>query len=142
MRLYPPIPTYGRQAIVPVELGGYTLPAGAIILISPHVFHYDARWWDRPEEFIPERFAQEQEKPIVKYAYLPFSAGPHVCIGNSFAEMESVLILATIAQNFRLRLDPIDQDVAAEAKLTLRPRHNIMMRLEKVEASLPTVAEA
>jgi len=133
MRLYPPIPTYARQSLVPVELGGYTLPAGSIILISPHVFHKDARWWDNPAQFDPERFSKENEKAIPKYAYLPFSAGPRVCIGNSFAEMEAVLILATMSQQYRLRLDPADQEVVPEPTLTLRPRHNLTMRLEKRE---------
>jgi cytochrome P450 len=133
MRLYPPIPTYARQSLVPVELGGYMLPAGSIILISPHVFHMDTRWWHNPEQFEPERFSKENEKSIPKYAYLPFSAGPRVCIGNSFAEMEAVLILATMSQQYRLRLDPADQEVVPEPTLTLRPRHNLTMRLEKRE---------
>jgi cytochrome P450 len=135
MRLYPPIPTYARQAIVPVELAGYTLPAGSIITISPHVFHMDERWWGNPQEFRPERFSKENEKNINKYAYLPFSTGPRVCIGNSFAEMEAVLILATMAQSYRLRLDPVDQEVVPEPTLTLRPRHRVTMRLEKRETA-------
>ncbi|MEP7287007.1 MAG: cytochrome P450 [Chloroflexota bacterium] len=134
IRLYPPIPSYARQSLVPVELGGYTLPAGSIILISPHVFHKDARWWDEPEAFKPERFSKENEKTINKYAYLPFGGGPRICIGNSFAEMEAVLLLATIAQHYRMQLDPADQEVVPEPTLTLRPRHNLMMRLEKRQA--------
>jgi cytochrome P450 len=133
MRMYPPIPTYGREAKVPVELGGYTLNSGSVILISPHIFHMDARWWRNPEEFRPERFSKENEKLIPKYAYLPFGGGPRICIGNSFAQMESVLLLATIAHQYRLRLDPADQPVTPEPTLTLRPRHNLTMRLEKRE---------
>jgi cytochrome P450 len=133
LRMYPPIPAYGRETIVPVELGGYTLPAGSIINISPHVFHMDSRWWEKPEEFRPERFSKENEKQIPKYAYLPFGGGPRICIGNSFAEMEAVLLLATIAQQYRLRLDPADQEVVPEPTLTLRPRHNLTMRLERRE---------
>jgi cytochrome P450 len=133
LRMYPPIPTYGRQPIVPVELGGYSLPPESIILISPHVVHNDRRWWSDPEEFRPERFAKANEKQIPKYAYLPFGAGPRVCIGNSFAQMEAVLLLATIAQQYRLRLDPQDQEVVPQPTLTLRPRHNLTMRLEKRE---------
>src|SRR5690606_42114972 len=64
MRLYPPIPSIGRQAIVPVTLGGYELPAGAIILISPYNLHHDPRWWPEPEKFLPERFSKENEKSI------------------------------------------------------------------------------
>ena len=130
MRLYPPIPSFARQSLEPVELGGYTLPAGSIFIISPNVVHHDARWWPQPETFQPERFSRDNEKNIEKFAYLPFGGGPRVCIGNSFAEMESVLVLATIAQRYRLRLDPADQPVIPEPTLTLRPRHPPTMRLE------------
>lgn len=131
MRLYPPIPSIGRQALVPVEVGGYALPADSIVLISPHVLHHDPRWWDAPTEFRPERFSKENEKLIPRYAYLPFGGGPRVCIGNSFAQMEGVLLLATIAQRYQLRPSPADQEVVPEPTLTLRPRHQITMRLEK-----------
>jgi cytochrome P450 len=141
MRLYPPIPSYARHSLVPVELAGYALPANSIIVISPHVFHRDSRWWDNPDAFIPERFAKDNEKSLVKYAYLPFSTGPRVCIGNSFAEMEAVLLLATIAQRFRLTLDPVDQAVIPEPTLTLRPRHNIMMRVDAIETYQPSASE-
>ncbi len=142
LRLYPPIPTYARQSLVPVELGGYALPAESIITISPHVFHRDPRWWDEPDAFRPERFAKENEKGIQRYAYLPFGAGPRVCIGNSFADMEAVLLLATIAQHYQLRLDPTDQEVVPESTLTLRPRHSLTMRLEKRTHVSESVAEA
>jgi cytochrome P450 len=135
MRLYPPIPSFARQATVPVELGGYTLPAGARIAISPNIVHHDARWWDDPEAFRPERFAKDNEKGITRYAYLPFGGGPRVCLGNSFAEMEAVLLLATIGQYYQLRLDPANQAVVPEPTLTLRPRHNVTMRLEPRESA-------
>ncbi len=131
MRLYPPIPSIGRMPLVPVELGGYTLPSGAIVMISPHVIHHDARWWENPDEFRPERFSKENEKEIPRYAYLPFGGGPRVCIGNSFAQMEAVLLLATIARQYQLRPSPVDQEVIPDPKLTLRPRNNLTMRLEK-----------
>ncbi len=131
VRLYPPIPTFGRQSLVPVTLGGYTLPAGAVILISPHIVHRDSRWWDDPETFKPERFAKDNEQLIAKYAYLPFGGGPRICIGNSFAQMEAVLLLATMARQYRLRLNPVDQEVVPQPTLTLRPRHHLMMRVDK-----------
>ncbi len=131
VRLYPPIPSIGRETLVPVTLGGYSLPAGAVILISPHVFHKDGRWWNDPETFKPERFAKDNDQFIPKYAYLPFGGGPRICIGNSFAQMEAVLLLATIAGRYCLRLDPADQEVVPEPTLTLRPRHHLMMRLDK-----------
>jgi cytochrome P450 len=130
MRLYPPIPAFARESLEPVELGGYTLPAGAIIIISANVLHHDPRWWPEAETFMPERFSKENEKALHKYAYLPFGGGPRVCIGNSFAEMEAVLVLATITQKYQLRLSPDDQDVIPEPTLTLRPRHRLTLRLE------------
>jgi cytochrome P450 len=66
IRLYPPIPTYARQSTVPVELGGYALPANSIIIISPHIFQNDERWWDAPTEFRPERFTKDNEKSQTK----------------------------------------------------------------------------
>lgn len=143
MRLYPPIPSIGRQATEPVTLGGYELPAGAIILISPYILHHDPRWWSEPEAFQPERFAKENEDALHKYAYLPFGGGPRVCIGNSFAEMEAVLALATMVQHYRLRLDPADQPVIPEPTLTLRPRHRLTMRLERRQpVAVPADREA
>jgi cytochrome P450 len=137
MRLYPPLPSIGRQSIVPVELAGYSLPTGSIVLISPHALHRDARWWNQPEAFIPERFSKENETSIPRYAYLPFGGGPRVCIGNSFAQMESVLLVATIAQRFQMRPSPADQVAIPEPTLTLRPRHNLTMRLEKRIVTTP-----
>lgn len=133
MRLFPPIPSIGRQSLTPVTLGGYDLPAGAIIIISPNVFHYDPRWWPEPEKFLPERFSKANEKSIEKHAYLPFGGGPRVCIGNSFAEMEATLVLATLAQRYQLRLDPADQPVVPEPTLTLRPQRPLTMRVERRE---------
>lgn len=130
MRIYPPVPSFGRQAKEDVTLGGYAVPAGTIIAISPYVLHRDPRWWDEPLAFRPERFSKDNEKLHQKYAYLPFGGGPRVCIGNSFAEMEAVLILARIAQRYRLRLDPASQAVAPQATLTLRPKTHFTMRAE------------
>jgi cytochrome P450 len=130
MRLYPPIPSIARQTIVPTRLGGYDLPAGMIVTISPHVIHRDPRWYAQPDEFRPERFTRENEKALPKHAYLPFSNGPRVCIGNSFAMLEAVLVLASIARQYRLRLEP-GQTVVPQATLTLRPRENMRMRLEQ-----------
>ena len=129
MRLYPPIPAFARQAIEDTELGGYSVPKDMIISISPNVIHHDPRWYPEPEAFRPERFAKENEKHLPKYAYLPFSGGPRVCIGNSFAAMEAVLALATAAQRYRLRLAP-GQRVTPQATLTLRPREGMPMRVE------------
>lgn len=100
-----------------------------MIFISPYSLHRDPNWFDDPDRFDPDRFLGERREAIPKYAYLPFGAGPRVCVGNSFALMEGQLILAAISQRFRLRLLP-DQTVEKEALVTLRPRRGIRMRLE------------
>ncbi len=129
MRLYPPIPSIARQAKEDLMLGGYPTPKGMIVTISPHVIHRDPRWYADPDTFRPERFSKENEKSLPKGAYLAFSNGPRICIGNSFAMMEANFILATIAQQYRLRLVP-GQDVVPSATLTLRPKENMKMVLE------------
>ncbi len=128
MRLYPPIPEFGRQAQEDVQLGDYAVPAGTIIIVPVYAVHHDARWFDEPDTFRPERFAKEAAATLPKFAYLPFSGGPRVCIGNSFAQMEAVLLLATLAQRYRLSLEP-GQTVTPEATLTLRPKENLTMHL-------------
>lgn len=129
MRLYPPIPGIARQANADLVIGGYPVPKGLIVTISPHVIHRDPRWYPEPDAFRPERFSKENEKLLPKYAYLPFSGGPRVCIGNTFASMEAVLILATIAQRWRLRLVP-GHPVVPQDTLTLRPKHGMKMVVE------------
>ncbi len=140
MRLYPPIPSFARLAMEDVALGdGYVVPQGMIVSMSPYVIHRDPRWFPEPEAFRPERLSRENEKLLPKGAYLPFSTGPRVCIGNNFAIMEAVLILATIAQRYRLRLVP-GQTITPKAALTLRPQPNIQMTLEARHVGLPASA--
>jgi cytochrome P450 len=128
MRLYPPAWSFSRQAIEPVKIGNYTIPARDTVIIAPYVTHRDARWFPNPEQFDPERFSAENEKRIPRYAYLPFGGGPRICIGNSFAIMEAKLILATIAQQYSLRMIPT-QRVMPEPLVTLRPKYGMKMRL-------------
>ena len=128
MRLYPPIPEFGRQAVEDVQLGDYAVPAGTIIIVPVYAVHHDARWFAEPDAFRPERFSKDAAAALPKFAYLPFSGGPRVCIGNSFAQMESVLLLATLAQRYRLSLAP-GQSVTPEATLTLRPKETLTMHL-------------
>jgi cytochrome P450 len=130
MRLYPPVWAFGRQAAQDCEVAGYRVPKGRQVYFFPWVVHRDPRCFDSPEEFCPERWADEKMKQLHKYAYFPFSGGPRVCIGNSFAMMEAVLVLATIAQRYRLKLVP-DQVVEPWPVFTLRPRNGIRMVLEK-----------
>jgi cytochrome P450 len=134
MRLYPPIPSIARQATEDLMIGDYPVPKGMIVSIAPHVIHRDPRWFPDPDAFRPERFTREFEKSLPKCAYLPFSTGPRICIGNSFAMMEAVLILATLAQRYQLSLVP-GQTITPHAALTLRPQPNIQMTLAERPAT-------
>ncbi len=130
MRLYPPAWNFGRQAQEDVEIGDYILPKYAGVLISSYVVHRHPDYWDEPERFIPERFTPEAEHARHKYAYFPFGGGPRICIGNSFAMMEAKIILASIAQRYRLHLVP-GHRVVPEPLITLRPKYGMQMTLDK-----------
>ena len=128
-RLYPPAWGMARLAIEDAEIGGYMIRKGCGVSLSQWVVHRDPRWYESPEEFRPERWEGDLLKRLPRFAYFPFGGGPRQCIGNSFAVMEVALILATIAQKFRLRLLP-GHTVAPLASITLRPRHGIRVTLE------------
>ncbi|HUQ83213.1 MAG TPA: cytochrome P450, partial [Gemmatimonadaceae bacterium] len=98
MRLYPPAWIVGRRAMRPFEASGYTIPARSIVLACQYVMHRDPRWFPDPERFDPQRFAPERQAERPKFAYFPFGGGPRVCIGEQFAWMEGIILLATIAQ--------------------------------------------
>jgi cytochrome P450 len=127
LRLYPPAWIQSREAAADVEIGGVTIPKGSILLMSQYAMHHSARYFDDPERFIPERWTVEFEKRLPKGAYFPFGGGPRVCIGQAFAMMEARLILATIAQQYRLELVP-GQVVEPEPLITLRPKNGLQMR--------------
>ena len=105
MRLYPPVWVLGRQAVRAMSLGGYELPAGMGVTMSPYILHRRPDLFPLPDSFDPERFAPEREKLLPRNAYIPFADGPRVCMGNHFAQMEGQLILATLAQ--RVTFDPV-----------------------------------
>jgi cytochrome P450 len=129
LRLYPPAPAIGREALAPCTVGGYRVPRGTTILMSPWVVHHDPRWYDRPGEFLPERWADEgAQRP--RYAYFPFGGGPRLCIGAGFAMTEAALVLATLGQRYRLALVP-DHPVALWPTVTLRPKYGIRAVLER-----------
>ena len=130
MRQYPPAWGMARLAIEDAQIGGYRIPKGSGVSLSQWVVHRDPRWYEAPEEFRPERWEDDLLKRLPRFAYFPFGGGPRQCIGNSFAMMEAELLLAAIAQKFRLRLVP-DQKVEPVASITLRPRHGIRMSLEQ-----------
>ena len=130
MRLYPPVWNIGRQAVSDTEIGGYCVPAGTQVYLSQWAVHRDPRYYDNPEEFNPGRWTDGLEKRLPKYAYFPFGGGPRLCIGNSFAMMEAVMLLASIAQRFQLVIAP-SHTVTAWPSLTLRPKHGIKVVLNK-----------
>jgi len=130
LRVYPTVWVIGREAIEPVELGGYPIPAGTTVFMPQWVIHRDSRWYDDPEVFRPERWEGGLIQRIHRYAYFPFGGGPRICIGNNFAQMEAILILATIAQKFRIKLAP-DAVVEPLATITLRPARGVKVILEK-----------
>src|SRR5215207_7801121 len=129
MRLYPPAWIVGRRALGPFEANGYTIPARSIVLLSQYTMHRDARWFPDPERFDPERFTPERQAERPKFTYFPFGGGPRVCIGEQFAWMEGIILLATIAQRWRLRLVP-GHPVALQPIITLRPKHGMRMVVE------------
>ncbi|MCI0699050.1 cytochrome P450 [candidate division KSB1 bacterium] len=130
MRLYPPAYVFGRQALQDFPMGQYVVPAGGVILISPYVLHRDARYYPQPEKFDPERWRPEAEARRPKFSYLPFGAGPRVCIGESFAWMEGILVLATLAQRWQMRLMP-EHPIALQPMITLRPRYGVQMMIHR-----------
>jgi cytochrome P450 len=130
MRLYPPAWIISREARQDCEIAGYRVCAGTQLIISQWVMHRDPRYFDAPEEFRPERWANGLVKRLPKCVYFPFGSGPRVCIGNSFAMMETVLLLATIAQKFHLSLAP-GASVTPWPSITLRPKDGMRMVLTR-----------
>jgi len=130
MRLYPPAHTLSRTAIADDVLLGRPIPKGAQVVISPWLVHRNPKLWENPERFDPDRFSAEGAARRPRFAYLPFGAGPRICIGAAFATAEAMLILATLAQHYRLRLVP-DFPVEPQGLITLRPRHGMRMTLER-----------
>ncbi len=131
MRLYPPGWLMTRRALAEDEIGGYRIPAGALMVISQYAMHRHAAFWPAPERFDPERFAPEHATTRPRYAFFPFGGGAHLCIGNQFALMEARVVVATVAQHFQLRLVP-GHAVAVSPLVTLRPKHGLHMRPERL----------
>jgi cytochrome P450 len=126
MRLYPPAWAMGRQATSDVALGPYLFPAGTYFFFSQYIIQRNAEHFPDPLRFDPERFTPERKAGRSKFVYFPFGAGGRQCIGESFAWMEATLVLATIAQRWRLRLVP-NQRLEVQPKITLRPKYGIRM---------------
>jgi cytochrome P450 len=130
LRLYPPVYVFSRKVQKEDVIGGFRIPAGASVDLSPWVTHRHPAIWERPDDFLPERFTPEQAAHRPRYAWFPFSGGPRQCIGNSFAMMEAQLIIATVAQRFRLRSAP-GHRLTPEPLITLRPGGGLPMHVER-----------
>ncbi|HYP09392.1 MAG TPA: cytochrome P450 [Bryobacteraceae bacterium] len=124
LRLYPPALAFGRRPVRDVGLGGYTIPARTSVILSPYITHRNPRYFDRPADFLPERWLQESQPP--KFAYFPFGGGAKMCIGDGFAKMEGVLVLTAIAQKWRLTCD-LEANVGVRPGITLGPDRVIPM---------------
>jgi cytochrome P450 len=130
LRLYPPVWTLGRELLADCEFGNYRVPARTLVLASQYVMQRDPRYYSRPETFDPSRWVPEVAAERPKYAYFPFGAGPRHCIGESFATMELVLAMATIARRWRMEL-PADHQLSLRATITVRPRGGMPVTLHR-----------
>lgn len=130
MRLYPPAYVIGRTALNDFTLGEYTIPAGNMILLSPYITHRNPNLFPNPESFDPDRWDPKLEAGRHKFAYYPFGGGPRTCIGEPFAWMEGILLIATLAQRWQMRLKP-GHPVDYDPQITLRPKYGMMMTLHR-----------
>ena len=131
LRLYPSVPHLSRVAIAATELGGYSLPAGTTVLISPWVTHRDPRWFEDPEQFRPERWADGLAERLPRFTFFPFGGGARVCIGQPFAMMEIVLALAAIAQRYHFTLSE-GAGLRFVPGVTLKPDGPVKLRVSRV----------
>ena len=131
MRLYPPVWILPRAAQVDDEIDGHRIPAGSDVIVSPYLMHRHPRYWLDPERFVPERFDRTRAAERPRYSYLPFGAGPRVCIGSSLAMMEAAFVLSTVVRRLELRKLP-GRPVVAEPMLSLRIRGGLPMTVHRI----------
>lgn len=125
----PAIGVFGRQAVEEVGIGGYRLPKGAIAHALSYLVHHDERWFPQPNEFDPERFSPERSHQIHPHAYFPFGIGPRTCIGNHFAKMEMMLVVATLLQRFSISPAAGQCEPQPVSDVTLRPKGGLQIKL-------------
>jgi len=135
LRLFPAAFGVGRQAISDTCIGGVHIPKGSTVIVSPYVTHRDPRFFDNPEGFVPERWTSEAQPPRPDFAYFPFGGGMRRCIGEQFAWLEAILIIASIARRWRLLLVP-GHPIEPEGLITLRPKDGMPMRPENRTTTL------
>jgi cytochrome P450 len=126
VRLYPPVPLLGREAVRDETIRNRAVPRGSLVIVVPWLLHRHRKFWDRPDQFVPERFLPECAALRPRHLYIPFSTGPRICAGAAFGLTEAILCLATLAQRVRLRLAP-GAAVAPVCRLTLRPGEHLPM---------------
>ena len=126
MRLYPPAWAIGRMALNDFQIGGYVVPKKSLVLMSQYVMHRDPRYFAEPLRFDPERWSPQARETRPQFSYFPFGGGPRRCIGEGFAWMEGILLLATLAQHWQMRLAP-NHPVGLKPVMTLRPKHGMQM---------------
>lgn len=131
LRLFPPAWVLSRRAVDDDEVGGYRIPRGATVFVSPYLTHRHPGFWPNPEGFDPERF-RRGATPNAPFAYFPFGGGPRLCIGNNFALLAAHLVLVLVVQQYRLEL-AAGQSVVPRAKLTLHPRRKVFMTVERIK---------
>lgn len=141
MRLYPPAWAVGRHALGTDEIGGFSIPKGAYVILAQYVTHRHPAFWDDPDTFDPERFSAERSADRHRYAYFPFGGGPRLCIGNQFAMLETQLILATILSRHELHLTA-NAHVVPEPLITLRPSGALLMTLHRGDGQSSARAQA
>ncbi|HRI65451.1 MAG TPA: cytochrome P450, partial [Polyangium sp.] len=130
LRMYPPLPLYVRDTIEDIVVGGYEIPKGTPVLLSPYVTHHRTELWSDPDTFDPDRFLPQNEAGRHRYAYIPFSAGPRICIGNHFALMEATIVLGALLRNFKFSLES-DAEVDGEIDSALRPKGGLFLRIAR-----------
>ncbi|MCC6606928.1 MAG: cytochrome P450 [Anaerolineae bacterium] len=130
LRLYPPAWVITRRAIAADTLGGAQIPANALIIMSPYTLQRHPAFWANPDQFDPNHFTPEAEQTRPRYAYFPFGGGARLCIGDQFAKVEMGLVVTAVLQKYRLQLLP-NHPVIADPLVTIRPRHGLMMTLQR-----------
>ncbi|MEM1123676.1 MAG: cytochrome P450, partial [Bacteroidota bacterium] len=130
MRLYPPVPAIPRKAEQDDQLGNYLIKGGSDVFFSPYLLHRHPNFWENADIFDPHRFDKEQLKKQHTFAYLPFGGGPRICLGNNFAMMEAVFIIAMVTQRFQLNLAPTAK-IKVHVSLTTRPKYGVSMTLKR-----------
>jgi cytochrome P450 len=136
LRLYPAAPALDRVAVEDVTVGGYRLPRKTMVVVCPYALHRQPHLWPDPERFDPDRFSAEAEASRPRLAWLPFGAGPRVCIGAQFAALEAQLLLAQIARRFDL--EPVDQNpVGVDFRSVLRPARPVRLRVRRASTGAP-----